>query len=214
MGIDGRITIVLADDHEIVRIGLKRLFSIDKNLYILGEAATGAEAVDLVDYHKPDIAMLDIMMPKMDGIEATKIIKSKNPDVSCVILTAFEDSQHIEKALDAGANGYLSKDIGAKELIESINKVIKGERVFSKTILMLLQKKYLKFSEDSESGSVSITKREQEIIDMVARGFSSPQIANKLFISVRTVQTHRANIMKKLDVKNAAGLVRYALIKE
>jgi DNA-binding NarL/FixJ family response regulator len=207
------IKIILADDHEIVRVGLKRLFSMDKQIFILGEASNGNEAIDLVKYYQPDIALLDIMMPVMDGIEATRSIKEFWPDVFCVILTAFEDSQHIEKAMDAGANGYLSKDIGAKELIDAIYRVVKGERVFSKSILSLLQKKYFKYQEKNEPGSVAITKREQEIIDFVAKGMSSPQIAEKLCISVRTVQTHRANIMKKLDVSNSAGLVRYALWK-
>lgn len=207
------IKLILADDHEIVRVGLKRLLSLDKSIIILAEATNGQEATEIVDYYQPDIALLDILMPKMSGIEATKIIKSKNPDINCVILTAFEDSQHIEQALDAGANGYLSKDIGSRELIESILKVMKGERVFSKSVLSLLQKKRLKFNDSPSQGSVTITKREQEIIDMVAKGYSSPQIANQLCISVRTVQTHRANIMKKLDITNAASLVRYAITK-
>lgn len=207
------IKLILADDHEIVRVGLKRLLSLDKSIIILGEANNGLEATGLIDYYKPDIALLDINMPKMTGIEATKVIKVNNPETNCVILTAFEDSEHIEQALEAGADGYLSKDIGSRELIEAVQRVMMGERVFSKSILRLLQKKILKFSDKESSGSITITKREQEIIDMVALGLSSPQIADKLYISVRTVQTHRANIMKKLDVNNTAGLVRYAINK-
>lgn len=207
------IRLILADDHEIMRVGLKRLLSLDKSITILAEANNGLEASEMIDYYKPDIALLDILMPIMTGIEATKVIKENNPDTNCVILTAFEDSEHIEQALDAGADGYLSKDIGSRELIGAVQKVMMGERVFSKSILSLLQKKILRFSERESSGSVTITKREQEIIDFVANEYTSRQIAAKLGISYRTVQTHRANIMKKLDVTNTAGIVRYAINK-
>ncbi len=209
-GEEKEIKLILADDHEVVRAGLKRLLSIDKTITVLSEAGSGLDAVDQAEYYKPDIAILDIFMPRMDGIEATEIIRTKNSDVLCVILTAFEDSHHIERALDAGAEGYLSKDIGASELVGAIHKVMDGERVFTKSVINILQKKYMNYREEDKE-SIVITKREQEILNLVADGMTSPQIADKLKISVRTVQTHRANIMGKLGVKNAAELVRYAL---
>jgi DNA-binding NarL/FixJ family response regulator len=205
------INIILADDHEVVRAGLRRLFSIEKTIKILADATNGEDAIELVKYHKPDVALIDILMPRMDGIEATRVIKKEFPNVFVLMLTAFEDHQHIDNALSAGADGYLSKGIGAKELIDAVHRVIKGERVFSKTILNLLQKKYTPYHENDNS-SIVISKREQEILNMVVAGKTSPEIADKLFLSVRTVQTHRANIMKKLNVNNAAGLVRYAVM--
>ncbi len=211
---NNEIRIILADDHEVVRAGLKRLFSIDKDIIILGEARNGLEALDLVEYHKPDVALIDILMPKLNGIETTLEIKKNFSQVFVVMLTAFEDSLHIEKALAAGADGYLSKDISAKDLISSTRKVLNGERVFSNSILSIIQNGTYPFnSDDNKSKEMSITKREQEIINLVSNGFTSPQIAEQLFISVRTVQTHRANIMKKLNVKNTAGLVRFSLNK-
>jgi DNA-binding NarL/FixJ family response regulator len=207
------IKIILADDHEVVRVGLRRLMTMDKSLIVLDEAQNGAEAVNLVMLHHPDIALLDILMPKMDGIEATELIKEKYPDTYVVILTAYEDALHIENALNAGADGYLTKDISAKDLVESLRNVVNGERVFSKSILNLLNKKYVPYHEN-DSSPVLISRREQEILNLVVSGYSSPEIGEKLFISVRTVQSHRANIMQKIGVKNTAELVRYFYVNK
>jgi len=204
------ITIVLADDHEIVRAGIRRLLSFDKSLKIIDEANNGADAVELVRYHLPDIALLDILMPRMNGIEAAQEIKSTIPEVAVVILTAYEDYLHIEQALDVGANGYLSKDISAKDLAESMHIVMNGERVFSKSIIKLIRKKHSESSLDPTP--VVITKREQEILDLVAAGKTSPEIADILFLSARTIESHRYNLMQKLNMKNTAGLVRYAIL--
>ncbi len=204
------IKVILADDHEVVRAGIKRLLNVDKSIKILAEACNGEEAVQIVRQYQPDIAILDIQMPKMNGIQATQQIKKEFPDVFVVILTAFEDSTHIEQALSAGADGYLSKDIGVKNLTESLHNVIKGERVFSKSILKLLQHQVPNSTEDAEP--VSISPREQEILNLVALGKTSLEISDILIISIRTVQAHRSNIMQKLDIKTAGGLVRYAVL--
>ncbi len=205
------IRIVMADDHEVVRAGIRRLLSVDKSIKILDDAANGKNLIDLVKYHLPDVVLTDIMMPIQNGIEATIEIKESMPDILVIMLTAYEDSFHLDKALAAGADGYLSKDVGAKELIESIHNVMKGDRVFSKSIIKLTQKKYI--PEDSyESTPVIITKREQEILNLVSVGKTSSEIADKLFLSVRTVESHRYNLMQKLGIKNAAGLARYSII--
>jgi DNA-binding NarL/FixJ family response regulator len=207
------IRIVMADDHEVVRAGIRRLLSVDKSIKILDEASNGKDLVDLVKYHNPDVVLTDIMMPIQNGIEATLEIKEKYSFMCVIMLTAYEDSFHLDKALSAGADGYLSKDVGAKELIESIHNVMKGDRVFSKSIIKLTQKKYI--PEDSyESTPIIITKREQEILNLVSNGKTSAEIADKLFLSVRTVESHRYNLMQKLGIKNAAGLARYSIINK
>ncbi len=206
-----QMDVILADDHEVVRAGLRRLLSIDKSINILGEAANGEDAIELVRLYKPHLALLDILMPKMNGIEATKRIKSEFKDVLVVMLTAFEDFNHIEKALAAGADGYLSKDIAAKELVSAIHKASLGERVFSKSVLSLLQRKFKSGDSEEDPNVITISKREQEILNQVALGKTSEEIADFLNISTRTVHSHRANIMEKLGIKNTAGLVRYAI---
>jgi DNA-binding NarL/FixJ family response regulator len=204
------ITIIIADDHELVRSGIKRVLFYEKSLKIIDEASNGEDAVRLAKYHKPNVMLLDIFMPKMNGIEAAEIIKREVPDTFVVMLTAFEDAHHLEQALSAGADGYLAKDISAKDLIESIKNVTLGERVFSKSILHIMQNKYI--PSDVDSSPVSISKREQEILNMVAMGKTSQEIADKYNISIRTVQSHRSNIMQKLGLKSAGSLVRYAVL--
>lgn len=204
------IRIVLADDHEIVRAGIKRLLSLDKSIKIVAEAQNGKEAIDMVSYHKPDIALLDILMPVMTGIEAVKEIKDLVPETFIVILTAFEDSKHLELALNTGADGYLTKDIKSKDLTESIHRVMQGERVFSKSILLILQNHYVTKSHIEEP-PVSITKREQEILNLIADGLTSQEISEALKLSIRTVESHRYNLMQKLNLKNAAQLIKYAI---
>ncbi|MCX7736867.1 MAG: response regulator transcription factor [Candidatus Kapabacteria bacterium] len=205
------INIIIADDHEIMRVGLRRLLTLDKRINILGEADNGRDAYKLAEYYNPDVALLDINMPIMDGIEATTLIKNLNSNISVIMLTAYEDNNHLEKALDAGANGYLSKNVNSKFLIDSLFLVTKGERVFSRSILNLMQKR-IPNDIDEEIPPVRLTKREQEIINFLAKGYKSAEIAEKVFLSVRTVETHRANIMKKLGIKTASALVRYAVI--
>lgn len=205
------IKIVFADDHEVVRAGIRRVLSIDKSIRILDEANNGADALELVLYHKPDVALLDIMMPQMTGIEVTNEIKNKQPDTLVVMLTAFEDASHLEQALAAGADGYLSKDVGSKELVEALHNVVVGERVFSKSIVLLAQNKFMTRGAQTEP-AVKITKREQDVLNQIALGKSSTEIAENLFLSVRTVESHRYNIMQKLSIKNTAGLIRFAVI--
>ncbi|MBI3259821.1 MAG: response regulator transcription factor [Ignavibacteriae bacterium] len=207
------ITVILADDHEIVRVGLKRFLSIDQSIQIIAEATNGEDAVTLTVLYRPNIVLLDINMPRMDGIRAASEIKKQAPDVKIVMLSAHEDSYHLEKALGAGANGYLSKEIEAKELLPALQAVMRGERVFSRSILQLIQRNSASI-DDNSGAAVSLTKREQEILGMVVKGLTSSEIADKLSISPRTVETHRFNLITKFGVKNTAGLVRFAVLNE
>lgn len=205
------IRIVIADDHEIVRAGIKRILSTDKRIKIVAEAEDGKTALSLIKEYQPDLVLLDINMPEIDGIELAKIVKSTFPDILVLMLTAYEDYQNVERAISAGADGYLSKDISPNFLIEAIHKAILGERVFSKSILKVLEKPFT-IVDEFDNSNVTITKREQEILNYVALGKTSQEIAEILGISVRTVQNHRANIMQKLGIKTASGLVRFAVI--
>jgi two-component system nitrate/nitrite response regulator NarL len=213
--VNNPITAIIADDHEVVRAGIRRLLSIDKTIQILGDGGNGEEAIQLVEYHRPIIALLDILMPKMTGIEAIPYIKKVSPVTLIVMLTAFEDAEHLEMALSAGADGYLTKDIGAKDLVDSIKLVTQGERVFSKSILQILQNKVIpRNTTPASSNRVTITKREQDVLNLVADGNTSNEIADKLGLSTRTVESHRYNIMQKLGIKSAAGLVKFAVSKK
>lgn len=205
------IRIIIADDHEIVRAGIKRILSIEKRIKILSEAENGKIALSLIEEYHPDLVLLDISMPGIDGIELARIVKTNFPDIVVLMLTAFEDYHNVERALTAGADGYLSKDISPDFLIEAIYKSILGERVFSKSILRVLEKPG-QLQQEVENSNVTITKREQEILNYVAMGKTSQEIADILGISIRTVQNHRANIMQKLGIKTSAGLVRFAVI--
>ncbi|MBX3042806.1 MAG: response regulator transcription factor [Candidatus Kapabacteria bacterium] len=205
------VSLVFADDHEVVRAGIRRMLSLDKTFKIMDEANNGRDALDLILYHKPDIALLDIMMPQMSGVEVTRELKERNSETFVVILTAFEDGAHLEKALSAGADGYLTKDIPSKELIAALHTVVTGERVFSKSIVLLAQNKFMTRGSQVEP-HIKITKREQEILNLIATGKSSVEIAETLYLSVRTVESHRYNVMQKLGIKNTAGLIRFAVL--
>lgn len=206
-----KIDVIIADDHQVVRAGIRRLLSVEKRIRIIDEAANGQDAVDLVTHYKPDVALIDIFMPRLTGVETVKKIKEQVPEVFAVILTAYEDSQHLEQALRAGADGYLTKDIGFRELIEAVINVTKGERVFSQSIIKILNNKYKPGA--SEDDQVIITKREQEILNLVADGHKNSEIAERLHISIRTVESHRYNLMQKLDIKNTAEMVRFAIMR-
>lgn len=206
-----QIKVVIADDHEIVRAGIRRVLNIEKRIQIVGEAEDGELALKVVEENLPHLILLDIHIPKMDGIEVARIIREKYPQVVILMLTAYEDYKHIEDALKVGADGYLSKDISPGFLIDAIFRSVLGERVFSKSILKVLENP-LGFQSEEENTNVTITEREQEILNLLAQGRTSKEIADILGISIRTVQNHRSNIMQKLGIKTAAGLIRFAVL--
>ncbi|MFM7775362.1 MAG: response regulator [Candidatus Kapaibacterium sp.] len=210
--ISTRVRIILADDHELVRVGVRRLLQAHEAIDVVGEAASGEEAVYLVEQERPDIALLDVLMPSLDGIGAAKRIKDFSFETKVVMLTSFEDNDYLERALQSGADGYLAKNLGRQELHEAVSNVMQGRRVFSKSVIAMMQGRKPQTMPERNGGSVSITRREEQILHLVARGLTSPQIAEKLSISSRTVETHRANLMDKTGASNMAGLVRYALL--
>jgi len=209
-----KYTVVIADDHEIFRKGISLILTSSQHFQIVSEARNGIEAIEKIRTLKPDLCLLDIFMPERTGIEVVQELSSELNGSKVVMLTSLEDEMNIQKAVMAGVDGYLSKEISPENLIDSLQKVMNGERIFSKTVLALLNNRKTHTLEEINSLPVTLTKREQEILELVALEFTTKEIADKLFLSPRTIETHRANIMRKLDVKNAAGLVRFSLIQK
>lgn len=203
-------TVVIADDHEISRIGIRRLLGTSPDITVVGEATDGYEALEMARVKQPDVILLDVRMPNLSGIDVAQRLKNEMPNIHVIMLSAAEDQMLVEQALYAGADGYLSKDVTSAELISAVNDVKKSERVFSPAILEIINKR-----SDDASGKkpkVALTRREEEVVSLVAKGLTSHDIGKRLNISPRTVETHRARIMTKIGVSNAAGLVRYALM--
>jgi DNA-binding NarL/FixJ family response regulator len=204
------IRVLIADDHEISRIGIRRLLSVSPDIEIVAEAVNGLQTLDLARSLKPDVVLMDVNMPTMSGIDAASRSKSELPNIKVIMLSAANEQETVERALYAGADGFLTKEVGSVELCGAIVNVMQGERVFSKSIIALLEGGEAPRSE--EQPHFSLTKREEQIVALVAAGLTSQEIGKKLFISHRTVETHRARIMDKLGVSNTAGLVRFALL--
>ncbi len=213
-----RIKVILADDHDIVRFGIASVIRTADDIELIGEASDGRGTIELYRRFTPDVAIVDITMPGMNGIETTRAILEDYPEARILILTMHMDEEYLNQALKAGAKGYLLKNCDKQELVNGIRSIASGEKVFSGTISMLMTEHYINSVTDnriekpqSRSGSVHLTKREKEILNLIADGLTSQEIAESLYISPRTVETHRANLLQKLDIKNTAGLVRYAV---
>lgn len=210
-----KIRILIADDHNIVRTGLKLLLRSAKDFSIVGEASNGEEVLSLVRKCNPDVAILDISMPKLNGIEATRRIRQDDSSTKILILTIYENEEYVYQMLHAGANGYVLKNANKEELLNAVRTVAAGDRFFSPGISDLMIDEFIKRAGQQEKkkdkGNDTLTKREEEILRYIAGGLTNLQIAEKLFLSVRTVDTHRTNLMHKLDIHDTAGLVRYAI---
>ena len=213
-----KIKILFADDHGIVRDGLRSLFKSDTQFSIVGEASDGAEAVRLVEKHKPDVAILDISMPNVNGVEATRIIKKEHPETRILILTIHENEEYIQEMILAGADGYVLKNAEKKEIFDGVRTVANGGTFFSPNVSKVLLDGIVRRTRNKEpfpkGDEGRLTKREIEVLRLIAEGHTSKQIADKLFLSVTTVNSHRTNIMKKLDIHETVGLVKYAIQKK
>ncbi len=212
-----KIKILFADDHAIVRDGLRSLFKSDPGFTIVGEASDGAEAVKLVEENRPDVAVLDISMPNVNGIEATNIIKERFPDTKVLILTIHENEEYIHELLLAGADGYVLKNAEKKEIFDGVRAVAGGSTFFSSNVSKALLDRLVRSTRNRVPFQISneekLTARETEVLRMIAEGLTSKQIAERLHLSVTTVNSHRTNIMKKLNVHEIVGLVKYAIQK-
>ena len=206
-------TIVIADDHTLFREGLRALLSIHEDLHILGEAENGQEALRAVAKHKPDLLIMDLSMPKMGGLEAIKEVKRQEPGTKVLVLTIHGTEEFVLEALHAGASGYILKDATHDELVLAIRSVLREKRYLSPDISAKVIEGYIDGRKAVKSGSTwdSLTLREREVLKLIAEGLKNKEIAEILFISVKTVAKHRSNLMNKLDLHSASALTAYAV---
>jgi DNA-binding NarL/FixJ family response regulator len=200
--------VVIADDHGIVRSGIRLLLETQDDLEVLAEAADGVEARDVVIAERPDLAILDVKMPGLTGLQATREIKAQAPEVSILILSMHDDERYLFEALKAGASGYVLKSQADTDLLSAIRSVERGEPFLSPAAQQALIKDVL---ERGEQGESELTPREEEIVKLVAEANTSREIAGMLHLSEKTVENHRANAMKKLGMRDRVDLVRYAI---
>lgn len=211
-----RRKIVIAEDHTILRAGLRALLSGQNGLEVIGEAGDGREAIRKVDTLQPDLLLIDLSMPKLNGIDAIREIKSQHPEIKIIVLTVHKSDEYIIAALRAGANGYMLKDASQNELLLAIDYVINGKTFLSPSISDKVVDAFLNTDKKDKpaTGLDNLTAREREILKLVAEGNTNKKIAEHLCISLKTVEKHRSNLMKKLDLRNTAALTAYAIEKK
>jgi len=208
-----KIKIILADDHRIFRDGIKSLLSDNDFINIIGEASSGDELLSMLKTQNPDVVIVDITMPGLSGIEVTKQISILFPDIKIMILSMHTDEEFVINSVKAGANGYLPKDTSKEELLDAIKIIFEGGEYYSKLVSDNFLKSYFKKHkvEQNLRENEDLTQREIEILKLAAYGKSNKEIADKLFISTKTVDTHKYHILKKLKLKNTAEMVLYAV---
>ena len=206
------INVIIVDDHQMFIDGIKSLLKGEKEVCVIGEALNGKILVELLKYKIPDIVLMDINMPEMDGIEATKYLTANLPQIKIIMLSMHSNTEFIAGLIEAGASGYILKNTGKKELLEAIHRVADGKTHFSGEITQLMMDSFKNPARKTHKPELmQLTDREKEVLKLIAEECSTKEIAEKLFISPNTVETHRKNLFSKLKVKNLAGLVKYAL---
>jgi DNA-binding NarL/FixJ family response regulator len=208
-----KIEILIVDDHKMVREGIKSVIENTPDICITGEASNGIEALKILDHNHFDILLTDISMPKMDGVELMKEIVKKFPNQKVIALTMMGEGQHIKQMLKAGAKGYLLKNCGSKELINAIKKVHDGENYYTHEVTQIVMDQLSAKRTRKMSVEIPLTERELEVLHLVLKEYSNKEIAEELFISPRTVDAHKRNLIEKTGSKNIAGLVLYAIEK-
>lgn len=210
-----KIRLILVDDHQLVRTGIANLLAGEPGFEIIGEAADAKDFFDLLKKSQPDIAILDIALPGMSGIEITKKLHFEFPGVRILILSMHTSEEFIFNAINSGARGYLPKNTSRKELIEAIYAIHRGEEYFAESISNVILKSYIKKaksdSPETENNESLLSKREIEVLRLFAEGQTNQEIADKLFISIRTVESHKNHIMARLELKTTVDLVKFAI---
>ncbi len=207
-----KIKTLLVDDHQIVRDGIKAmLLPAQDEIEIAAEASNGAEAVQMVEKEPFDVVLMDINMPELNGIDATEIIKKRHPATRVLALTMHAEEGFIVNMIKAGADGYILKESGRDELVNAIKAVRKGKKYYSNEVSVTMINSMLSDKPSASKAAGDLSKREMEVLQLIVDGFTNMEIADKLFISNRTVDTHRRNLLQKLNVRNTAELVKFAL---
>ncbi len=205
-------TIVLADDHHIVRQGLRSLLEAESDFSVVGETGDGVEAAQLVERLRPDVLVLDLMMPGLNGLEVTRQVSQRSPQTRVVILSMHANEAHVLEALRAGAVAYVLKESTSAELVRAVREAVAGRRYLSPPLSERAIEAYMQKAESVALDPYeTLTAREREVLYLVAEGHTNAEIADRLFISRRTVETHRANLMRKLDLRTQTDLISYAL---
>lgn len=216
------IRLILVDDHDVVRTGLKAYFSAQPGFLVVADVPNGAQAIEQIELTRPDLVVMDISMPDMDGLEATRLLKARYPQVQVLALTVHDDKQHLFEMLAAGASGYLTKQAAAEELVTAVRVVASGQVYLQPALARWLLDDYRRLLSDAPESRIPdkkgigkdldiLSKRERQVLEQVAEGMTNPQIGNQLGISPKTVARHRERIMSKLDLHTAADLVKFAI---
>jgi len=212
---EGAIRVLIVDDHNLVRQGLAAMLRAHEGFSVVGEAENGREAVRKAKELMPDVVLMDIAMPLLNGIEATRQIRHAAPEVKVLVLSMYTEGEHVFQALKAGATGYVVKDADIAELLSAIRSVNGGNTFFSPVISRKIMESYLSEDEDKKPGAATdhLTNREKEVLQLICEGYTNNEIAGLMKISVKTVETHRSHIMGKLDIHEVTGLIKYAIKK-
>jgi two-component system nitrate/nitrite response regulator NarL len=205
-----RIKILLVDDHPVVRKGLASCLAQHSNLEVVGDAADGQEALRKTRELTPDIVVMDIDMPQMDGLSVTEILRREMPHVKVLIMSMHRHTEYVLRILQSGARGYVLKDAAPEELVRAVETVYGGESFFSRDVARLALNQFVR---GGSGGGTNLTNREREVLTQIAEGLSNKEIASHLGVGVRTVETHRERIMRKLNIHSVAGLTKYAISK-
>ena len=206
------VTVLLADDHPVVRQGMRNLLNTEADFSVVGEAKNGLEAVQLGEQLRPDIMIVDMMMPHLNGLEVLRQLTGRLPNTRFIVLSMQSADPYVLQALKAGASGYVLKDSCPEELIHAIRQVLNGNRYLSPQLNERMIRTFIQFTDTGSLDPLAtLTEREREVLKMTVEGLTSAEIGEKLSLSARTVETHRQNMMNKLDIKNQVDLIRFAL---
>lgn len=206
-----KIKVLLVDDHQIILDGIRSVIQLSDEIDVIGEALNGKEAIDCLQLIDVDVVIMDVDMPVMNGMEAVKQIRDQRIDTRIIVLSMHDEGGLIKQLINAGVDGYMLKNCDQNELVNAIKLVASGKKYFSSEVTISLMDRSPQNKSMDIAVLSSLTERELEIMKLIAEGFSNKEIGEKLFISHRTVDTHRTNLMKKIDVKNIAGIIRFAI---
>jgi DNA-binding NarL/FixJ family response regulator len=207
---DKPIKVLIVDDHAQVRTGVRALLSLQKNIDVVGEARDGLEAIRLAGDLKPNVILMDISLPRMDGLKAVAKLADLHPEIRVIMLSMHSDRKHVHDAYHAGVNGYLLKGL-ARELVPAIQQVAEGKKYYSADVVPYVAELKKPQKTVSADFTRAITPRQRQVLQLIAEGYTTREIGNKLGISVKTAETHRTQLMERLDIHQVAGLVRYAI---